>query len=268
MGDRCHMIINYILKIDLYGRLFSKLIHKKQYQLPFIGLIPFLLLLSGCVTNMPAYISSTQAEKIPDVILLFNKEQGAPVDEYSGVYILPIKPEKYYEQNVPYCGGFSVAGIISAYHLDANEPVSTYMSRLGRLVGGMGPTDIIKSLELVGMKGTIHRANRFSDSCKIDLLRSELDKGCPVIMLIGNGFNKDGTYSDIKSQGITHLHWITLWGYHDSGFFVYDSVAHPYQYELVPIGNVERSGKEILRDWIRPFYLSPVMGNTYITLGD
>jgi len=172
-----------------------------------------------------------------------------------------------YQQNVPYCGGFSVAGILSAYHMDTAQPAAEHMSWLGRLIGGMGPSDMIKSLKLAGLNGTVQRANNFSDTEKIDMLKGEIYKGCPVLLLIGNGFNKDGTYSDMKSRGITHLHWITLWGYHDNGFFIYDSVAHPYQYELIPIGNVERNNNEILREWIRPFYLSLFMGNTYITLG-
>lgn len=242
---------------------------KKRKQLSYAGiLVTLILAISGCATNMPEYISCTSSGKISEVVSLFNKDMITPYEEYSGVYILPVEPEKYYEQNVPYCGGFSIAGILSAYQMDGSESASEHMSLLGRLIGGMGPADMIYSLEKSGLEGTINRANKLSDSAKIDLLKDEINKGYPVLLLVGNGYNKDGTYSGMKSQGLTHLHWITLWGYHTNGFFIYDSVVHPYQYEPVPIGNVERSNKEILRDWICPFYLSPFLGNTYIVLGD
>ena len=114
--------------------------------------ITLLFALTSCVTNLPEYISSTPAEKIPEMIALFNKEQDNIAVEYTGAYNLPIKPENYYEQNVPYCGGFSIAGILSAYHMDVDEPISSHMSSLGRLFGGMSPAAVLNFLEI----GLVH----------------------------------------------------------------------------------------------------------------
>ena len=119
MGYLYKIIIINVVKMNLHHHFFCKTACKRQFQ--FIGLtITLLLALASCVTNLPEYISSTPAEKIPEIIALFNNEQKNIAVEYPGAYILPIKPEKYYEQNVPYCGGFSVAGILSAYHMDVN----------------------------------------------------------------------------------------------------------------------------------------------------
>ncbi len=230
-------------------------------------IVAFFLCSNGCVTNLPEYISKTPSEKFGHVITLFDN-QDVNGETYSGIVPLDCCPNEYFEQNVPYCGGFSIAALLSAYGLYHGEPIERYMSDLGRLVGGMLPNDMINSLDREGIQAELKRAFGLPDDVKLQLLRDEIDRGVPVTILVGNGYEKSGIFSSSKSQGATHLHWVTIWGYHDEGFFIYDSVVHPYHYQPVPIGNVSRSNEELLRDWVRPFYLSPFIGNTYITIDE
>lgn len=237
----------------------------KNYTAKTLFFVLLISITSGCATGLPEYISRTPSDTVSDIVTTFhpNSDQHS---KYTNAKSLWYTPQDYFEQNVPYCGGFSVAAVLSAFGMYNGEPISYFMSDLGRLFGGMFPHDVVDSLERYGIRSKSRRAIGISDAEKLALLRNEIDKGLPVIILVGNGFEKAGNYSKAKSQGITHLHWLSIWGYHEQGFFIYDSVAHPYQYEQVPVGNKERSNKEILRDWVRPFYLAPFIGNTFISI--
>lgn len=73
-------------------------------------------------------------------------------------------------------------------------------------------------------------------------------------LFIRNGYSPTGKYSAIRRQLISH--WITIWGYDDKEriFFVYDSCVEPKCYDKIPVGNVKRTYKQILRDWKGAFY--------------
>jgi hypothetical protein len=250
-----------------------KLFAAKKKDLPYIckmtNLVGFqftcfllsIVLFSGCATLAPEYISKTAFENLADVADAFHGSSAVP-NNYKGIKIVPHQPDIFYEQNVPYCGGFSIAAVLSAYEIQRHQSIGSYMSNMGRLIGGMSPKGLIRTLRANGIEGEIHRCIWMADSERINILRQEIDQERPVLLLIGNGHEKCGIFSNIRSQGISHLHWITIWGYHDDGFFIYDSVAHPYQYERIPAGNIERSSNDLLRDWSRPFYLIPFTGYT------
>jgi hypothetical protein len=225
------------------------------------------LLLTGCLAGKPEYVSKVPHEYVKQLYETTVWDESAGFVSYGGYTILENRPFYYYEQNVPFCGGFSVAGIATAFSMaDYDIPISSYMSQWGRLFGGMTPANAAVSLNSLNIAAFLNRANALSDEDRLQVLREEIDSGKPVMLLVSNGFRKDGTYSGLKSQQALYLHWITLWGYYADGFFVYDSAVGPELYRPVPIGNTERSNHEILRDWSRPFYLSPFLGNTYITI--
>ena len=219
----------------------------------------------GCADAGFEYISKTTSD---DLRLLFPLPEG---DELSGnplftdMQILDINPAHYFEQSVPYCGGVSIAGIVSAYGIEDSSG-ATFMTSWGRLFGGMTPAQAVSVLSRYDIQARIQRAERLTEQERIQLIKDEINSGRPVMLLIGNGFRRDGSYSLLKSQNPNSLHWITVWGYHGSGFFIYDSAVSPENYSYVPIGNSERGYEELLRDWSKPFLLSPILGYTYITV--
>jgi hypothetical protein len=224
-------------------------------------------LLIGRIGDTPEYISKIRSSDYISLVDFF--ESGIGKSGFGGhenITALANRPAYYFEQNVPYCGGFSIAGILSAFDMHEDVPVANYMSQWGQIFGGMTPSNAVLSLARYNVQAEIRRAGKLSDEAKIQIIKDEIDAGKPVMLLVSNGYRKDGTFSQIKSQNAGYLHWITIWGYHGGGFFIYDSVVHPYQYQPVPIGNIERSNEQLLRDWANPFYLSPFLGNTYITI--
>jgi hypothetical protein len=73
----------------------------------FTGFLLLIVLLSGCATLAPEYISKTAFENLTDVADAFHGNSAVP-NNYKDVKIVPHQPDIFYEQNVPYCGGFSI----------------------------------------------------------------------------------------------------------------------------------------------------------------
>jgi len=190
------------------------------------------------------------------------------------IKIINKKPKEYLPQGLRYCSGFTIKGILSAYNLDDGRSPREYLG----FFSIASPKFIKKILEKYGFSCQIKKAINFSYKDKIRLLKKELNKDHPVILLIGNGYSHNGKYSWIRQQLIPH--WITIYGYNDKEkvFYIYDSFFHsrsktptesfekPQNSKLSKknfdaisfgngghskssIGNVKRTYKQLLRDW-------------------
>lgn len=160
-----------------------------------------------------------------------------------------MRPQEYLQQGMRYCGGYTIKAILSAYGLDDGRHPKKYLPLLIRIFGFTTPTIIKKVLEKYRLHCTLKRMDTLSDNEKINTLKKELQNNHPVVISIGNGYSPEGTYASWRRHSIAH--WISLWGYDDTKkvFYVYDSYASPQHYDTVPIGNVQRSYEQILRDW-------------------
>lgn len=164
-------------------------------------------------------------------------------------YILPIKPSEYLKQGRVHCGMYAIKGVLSAYGLDDKKnPEDYHSSFFGRVTGGTLPRTFHKVLKRYGLKAEVKLAQ--DREGKIDLLKFILQKDQPVILLVGNGYGQNGSYSPYKAK--FSWHWITLWGFDDQEkvFYVYDPVVSKEKYDPgIPIGNKKRTYDEIVRQW-------------------
>lgn len=166
--------------------------------------------------------------------------------------LIKIKPKEYLEQGMRYCGGYTIKAILSAYKLDDGRKPNEYLPSLKKSLGFTTPKIIQRVLKTYRINSQIKNADKLSDKEKIELIKNEINKNHPVVILIGNGYSKKGKYSWLQRQLIAH--WISVWGYNDKEkvFYIYDSFAH--KKENIPIGNVKRTYSQVLRDWNGAFY--------------
>lgn len=164
------------------------------------------------------------------------------------INILKIKPKKYLEQKIRYCGGYTIKAILSAYDKDDNKKPEEYTGRLSIVTSKR----IKNILEHYGLSANIKMAYKFSKNKKIEILKNELNNNHPLILLIGNGYFKNGEYFWLKRYLIAH--WISILGYNDKEkiFYLYDPYIN--KKENIPIGNVKRYYSQLLRDWKGTFY--------------
>ena len=154
-----------------------------------------------------------------------------------------------------YCGCYSVKGVLSAYALgDGREP-RMYLPPFKRQLDLATPSTLVKILEDHRLHASVHHAGQLSPANKIALLKNELKKGNPVILLISNSYDHEGNYRQFIGKIVGH--WISMWGFDDTKkvFFVYDSFRERNSFDKVPIGNVQKPYDVLLRDWKGPFFL-------------
>lgn len=172
-------------------------------------------------------------------------------------FVLPINPAQYLQQGPNHCGVYTVKGIMSALGRDIyNDPREYHVTRIGRLSGSLLPGGLVKILLQYNLHPSIKCAQHLKVDEKIDLLKEELLRGFPVIVAIGNGYKKDGSYSWLKAKIVGH--WISLWGYNDLKkiFYAYDSsVPKTLHDKTLSVGNVKRTYSEFIRDWYGSFYM-------------
>lgn len=165
--------------------------------------------------------------------------------------VLDKRPKQYLKQGLSYCGGFSAKAILEAYGKDApDDPRELYPNTLGRLGICSWPSiwqRVFRERGLAAISGdTVHN----TDKERLSFLKLFLAEGSPVMLRIGNGYLPSGNYSKLVATLVGH--WVTLWGYDDpaENFYVYDSCVPEKKRDLsLPIGNVARSYRDVLRDW-------------------
>lgn len=161
-------------------------------------------------------------------------------------------PSEYLVQGSSHCGAYSVKGILSAYGLDSKELPEEYHTNLVSRLTGVGflKNYYVNVLKRHGLEAEGNNASGVSDKEKLELLKGLISRNTPVMIVIGNGYTREGKYHPWRAM--VYGHWITLWGYNDKKkmFYVYDSYTSPQFYNKnIPIGNVERTYDQVLRDW-------------------
>lgn len=182
-------------------------------------------------------------------------------------HILHIHPAEYLQQGSSHCGMYAVKGIVSAYGLDdGKRPEEYHLTLFGRVTGWAFPWTITRTLAHYGLASHVAMAPYQSDEKRLNMLKTLLDEGKPVILLIGNGYIANGSFSMLKAK--RYSHWVTLWGYSDDekSFYVYDSWVSKGNYDRMPIGNKKRSYADVLRDWGSVLILFGPWKYLYITV--
>ncbi len=173
--------------------------------------------------------------------------------------ILSIHPKEYHKQSFSFCGGYSVKAILEAYGVEYQKhPRTLYPKGQQHIALASTPKHWKKIFQNFGLAASIYSANGKSKHEKLEVIKSALADGYPIMLRVKNGYLPNGKYNSILALFINH--WITLWGYDDEQkiFYVYDSAVPQKLYaKEIPIGNVERSYQEILRDWKGTFYPWP-----------
>ncbi|MCA9386307.1 hypothetical protein KC717_06705 [Candidatus Dojkabacteria bacterium] len=179
--------------------------------------------------------------------------------------IVSKQPNEYLKQGLSHCGVYTAKGILEAYDkFDFDQPEELHNSLLGRLTGSLTPKMLKNVLETNGLNSTIGIAQG-SDKQKIEIIKEEILNDRPVIVLIGNGYKKDGSFSKFKKSYMSH--WISVWGFNDETkvFYLYDSCVPRELYSKnIPIGNIERSYERVVEDWSGSFYRNLLAWSAYL----
>ncbi|MBI3559997.1 C39 family peptidase [Candidatus Gottesmanbacteria bacterium] len=167
-------------------------------------------------------------------------------------FIVSRRPHEYLKQGPSHCGVYSVKAVLEAFSkVTGVKPEDFHTNWISRITGSVFHPDylvhILESYSLVAKNGTV---KHLSDDKKIMHLKSMLSKDAPVILMVGNGYQRNGAYSRLKAAIVGHI--ITVWGYDDREgvCYMYDSAVSKEQYAPnVPIGNIKRTYEQVLRDW-------------------
>lgn len=178
------------------------------------------------------------------------------MDKLPHRFIVSRRPKEYLEQGLSHCGVYSVKAVLEAFNkVTGVKPEDFHTNCVSRITGAVLHPDylvrILNSYSMVAKYGTV---KHFSDDKKIMHLKSMLSKDAPVILMVGNGYQRDGNYSRLKAAIVGHI--ISVWGYDDKEgvFFMYDSAVPKKLYATnIPIGNIKRTYEQILRDWYGAF---------------
>ncbi len=187
-------------------------------------------------------------------------------NKLSPIFILKKHPKEYLKQGFSHCGAYSVKGILSAFGKDTkNHPKEYHKNWISWITGaGFTKSYYVDMLQSQGFQAIGKNAQHLSDENKLNLLKKLLSKNMPVMLLIGNGYTKNGKFNFLRAQIVSH--WITLWGFDDKKkiFYVYDSAVPKKLYDKnIPIGNKKRTYLEILRDWKGSLLPSIMMWGQY-----
>ena len=166
-------------------------------------------------------------------------------------FILSHKPTQYRRQGPSHCGLFAAEGVISAYGKNSEDkhPKAFHQSLFQRIFGLTPPSLIVDTLRNYGFEVNHGNTKDMSNQERLLFLKKVLANDTPIIMHIGSGYWRNGSHKPLLGKLIGH--WISLWGYDDNKevFYIYDSIVAHCFHQKVPIGNVARPYKNVLRDW-------------------
>jgi hypothetical protein len=174
---------------------------------------------------------------------------------------VPFLPMSYPRQAGFTCGEANARSVIEAvgveYERDPRPPFTV------RLFGYSLLGDLESLLKAHGLDAPVKSARELNASDRLDVLRSHLRAGEPVIIAIGNGHVARGRYT--PGLRLVVGHYLTIYGLDDSTrtFFVYDSYLKGEPETPLPAGNDHRTYSDTLRDWRGPLYY-PLIGRRHV----
>jgi len=169
-------------------------------------------------------------------------------------------PQAYPRQEGLSCGETNARSVIESFGLSFERP--TRPGWKVRLFGYSLLRDLRSLMESHGLSAPIRSAASVNAPARLDVLRSHLRKGYPIVIAIGNGHLRRGRY--VPAARVLLGHYLTLYGFEDASetFFVYDSYLDGEPEGPLPAGNETRTYAETLRDWRGPFYY-PLIGRRH-----
>lgn len=167
-------------------------------------------------------------------------------------FIVSRRPKEYLKQGPSHCGVYSVKAVLEAFgKVTGMKPKDFHTNWISHITGAVfHPDYLVRILKSYALEAKSDTVKHLSDDKKIMHLKFMLSKDAPVILLVGNGYQKNGEYSRLKAAIVGHI--ITVWGYDDREgvFFMYDSTVPKEHFATnVPIGNTKRTYEQVLRDW-------------------
>jgi len=177
------------------------------------------------------------------------------IDDFAHHYavnVVPMLPSDYPHQVGFTCGEYNVRAVLDAFDIEYRPEDRPRLRE--RVFGLSFVSDLHRALARHGVDAEIRRATELHDESRLALLRGHIDSHEPVILAIGNGHLSRDRDSALARALLGHF--ITIYGYDAERdvFFVYDPYLRDDPPRHLPAGNVERTSREILRDWKGPFY--------------
>jgi fructoselysine-6-P-deglycase FrlB-like protein len=182
----------------------------------------------------------------PYLALLSNQQNTLP-----NICIVPKEPIQYLVQGRVHCGVYAAKGILSTYGSDShNHPREYHVNWWNKLSGRMFPGEVVKVLRENGLDSQLVVAPASSPEETLSFLKHSLIEGKPIIMVIRNGYNREGKFSWFR-YFLSWGHFMTIYGYDDEQelFYLYDSAVPKHMHKAgLPIGNTTRTFQETVRD--------------------
>ena len=159
--------------------------------------------------------------------------------------VLPIKPDEYLFNGPSNCGVYVAKGILSAYELDIySDPRDYHLNSIARYFGWTLAGSLQLILRIFGLKVERKFAHGSREE-KVEFLKSLLRAGNPIILNIGSCY-------EIQNRWIAKIipHWVTVWGYDSTDFFLYDSSVPLDKRNLsLLIGNRKVEFQDLIGFW-------------------
>jgi hypothetical protein len=179
----------------------------------------------------------------PIVISPFQKPN---ITTFPNTYSLSFNPLNHFRQSLNNCGSYSVAGVLNVFSDNLVEPEKIANSIGFKIQDRLTfPIGIENYLKDRNMQIETPNAISLNESEKINFLKSQLSSGKAGILLV-----------KIPQSDWYYLHYITILGYDESNFYVYDSLAprdgdskYTIDQNGLKPGNKSIPSKELIQIW-------------------
>jgi hypothetical protein len=159
---------------------------------------------------------------------------------------LTLNPLNHFRQSLNNCGSYSVAGVLNMFNKQLTDPEEVASQISFKIKDRLTfPTGLENYLKGKNMNAEVNNAIGLNEMQKIEYLKSQLSQGKAGILLV-----------KIPKSDWYYLHYITILGYDEDNFFVYDSLAprdgdSKYTVDLNSSqpGNKSIPAKELIKMW-------------------
>ena len=125
-------------------------------------------------------------------------------------YSLQMRENLFYRQSYNNCGAYSVMAVVNILTADELNPETLASQMKWRIIKNLTfPQGVVSLLQKYNIYTKEYVLWTKGDSKKADFLRSQILHGTPVILLV-------------KAHGV--LHYVTVLGFDENGFMLYDSM--------------------------------------------